>query len=310
MEPRDNVEGAAPPVDELGALALAAARAGADAIEQMQVAEGVQVDHKTASHDLVTTADRASEAAILRVLRGARPNDAVLAEESGRQAGTSRVRWLVDPLDGTANFVYNRSDYAVSVAAEHDGVLLAGAIVRPADGRWVLAAGRELHGSHEVRPRPGIRAATSAAEADTGKPASRTPTIRRPAHLSESLVSFGFPYSLADRQRSLALVAALVPYIRGLRVIGSAACDFLALVHGESDAACTIGLAEWDTAAGQAAVVAAGGAWERIITPAGLPVLIAGSQDVVNSLLAVIRGTPPDTDRGLSSHVDARLEEK
>jgi myo-inositol-1(or 4)-monophosphatase len=301
MEPTDNVE-EAPPVDELGALALAAARAGSDAIEQVLVAEHVQVDQKTAGHDLVTTADRASEAAILRVLHVARPNDAVLAEESGRRAGTSRVRWLVDPLDGTANFVYNRTDYAVSVAAEHDGVLLAGAIVRPADGRWLLAAGHELRGSHEERPRR-IGVSTSAAEAGTGMPTSGTLTVNRPRQLRESLVSFGLPYSLRDRQRSLVLVAGLVPHIRGLRIIGSAACDFLALVHGESDAACTIGLAEWDTAAGQAAVVAAGGVCERIITAAGLSVLIAASQDVVNGLAALIRGTPPDTDSGLSGGV-------
>jgi myo-inositol-1(or 4)-monophosphatase len=302
MEPTDSVEGA-PQAEELGGLALAAARAGADAIEQVVAAEGVQVDHKTAGHDLVTTADRASEAAILKVLRVARPDDAILAEESGRHAGTSRVKWLVDPLDGTANFIYNRSDYAVSVAAEHEGALLAGAIVRPADGRWLLAAGPELHGSHEDGPRPGTRVTTSPAAAGTRKPSSRSLTVSRPGHLRDSLVSFGFPYALVDRQRSLALVAALVPYIRGFRVIGSAACDFLALVHGESDAACMIGLAEWDTASGQAAVVAAGGVWERITTPAGLPVLVAGSQDVVNSLLALIRRTPPDPDSGLSRDV-------
>ena len=177
---------------EPGALTEAAARAGAAAIESVVAAGDVRIDYKTARHDLVTTADRASEAAIVGVLRSARPDDTILAEETGLHEGPSGVRWLVDPLDGTINFVYRRSDYAVSVAAEHGGVLLAGAIVRPADGRCVVTAGDELTASDEADSAPDVNAGDGGGAAVT----SRTLTLARPVDVPDALVAFGLPYSL------------------------------------------------------------------------------------------------------------------
>jgi myo-inositol-1(or 4)-monophosphatase len=118
-------------------LALKAARSGAEAIAEVR--GGLKTDAKQASHDLVTSADRASEQAVLQVLRSARPDDAVLGEERGEHPGTTRLRWLVDPLDGTANFIYGRAGWSVSVGAEIDGQPAVGAVVCPADGRWAAA---------------------------------------------------------------------------------------------------------------------------------------------------------------------------
>jgi myo-inositol-1(or 4)-monophosphatase len=101
-------------VDEVMALAARAARAGADAIRAVRRDAVVTV--KGPFREVVTDADLASEAAILEVIRAARPGDAVLAEESGESAGTSGVRWIVDPLDGTVNFIRGLDRFAVSVA--------------------------------------------------------------------------------------------------------------------------------------------------------------------------------------------------
>lgn len=254
--------------DDLGVLALAAARAGAEAIARVVHRGDLGVAQKSAAHDLVTTADRAAEEAVLRLLRAARPDDAVLAEESGRHAGSSGLRWLVDPLDGTANFVYRRADYAVSVAAEREGVPVAGAILRPADGRWVATSADGLRTS-------------GAGTVSLGSPETGSPR--------EALVSFGLPYALDQRRRTLALMGDLATHIRAVRVIGSAACDFLALVHGECDASVTVGLAEWDTAAGLALAAAAGGSWEHVDLTEDLRVLVAGPPPLVRRLAELVR---------------------
>ena len=128
----------------LGDLALHAARAAVAAIHDIQTDAVIQhanvvAQHKSGTHDLVTAADRAAEAAIFSTILSARPDDAFLGEETGAHDGTSGTRWLVDPLDGTANFVHGRSDYAVSVAAEVDGRIEAGAIIRPVEGLWAMA---------------------------------------------------------------------------------------------------------------------------------------------------------------------------
>jgi myo-inositol-1(or 4)-monophosphatase len=199
--------------DDAGILALRAAQAGATAIAAVAASDGVRTDFKSGDHDLVTTADKAAEAAVIEVIRAARPDDAILGEEGGAHPGTSGSRWLVDPLDGTANFVYGRADHAVSVGVLTDGVITAGAIIRVSDGRW---------------------AAASAGTATAGTIAQ--PSVNQHVPAAQALVSFGLPYDLGARQRVFGIVAALIPQIRGVRIAGSAACDFLALADGECDA--------------------------------------------------------------------------
>ena len=200
------------------------------------VARGeVRPDVKTGAHDLVTAADRASEAAIIEVIRAERPDDAILGEESGSHPGNSGTRWLVDPLDGTANFVYGRPDFAVSVGVDSGGAIVAGAIIRPSDGRWVLAdvVASEIAIGAELSP------------PQTTKLAGRQHVSSAPndeAHAADALVSFGLPYAMSARQAALAIIRAAVPHVRGARIAGSAACDFLAWAHGECDAFIGCGL--------------------------------------------------------------------
>ncbi len=240
-------------------------------------------EFKSAGHDLVTAADKASERAILTVLRGARPDDSIVGEEGGSHEGTSSVRWLVDPLDGTANFVYGRADYAVSVGATSNGRPVAGAIIRPADGQWLAGGMGGFHGTADD-DWAGVRA---------GMPSTTAERIAvlpaRVGGLAEALVAVGLPYSLPERQRVMGLVASLMPQVRGARVMGSAAGDLAAVTLGQCDAFLGFGLAEWDTAAGHALVLAAGGT-VRVVHPLNAAeVLVAGgSADVVDALAGLI----------------------
>jgi myo-inositol-1(or 4)-monophosphatase len=268
----------------LPALALRAARAGAAAIAAVVARGEVRPDVKTGAHDLVTAADRASEAAIIEVIRAERPDDAILGEESGAHPGNSGTRWLVDPLDGTANFVYGRADFAVSVGVESGGAIVAGAIIRPSDGRWVLAdvVASEIAIGAELSP------------PQTTKLAGRQHVSSAPndeAHAADALVSFGLPYAMSARQAALAIIRAAVPHVRGVRIAGSAACDFLAWAHGECDAFVGCGLAEWDTAAGQAIVLAAGGAVRSVGTP-DFDILIAASPPLAGELCDILGSLP------------------
>ncbi len=245
--------------------AVEAVRAGALAVQDVLAGGRFDVRGKSASHDLVTDADRASERAVLAVLRDRRPDDAVLAEESGVHEGRSGVRWLVDPLDGTANFVHGRRDHAVSVAAEVSGDFTAAAIHRPSDGEWAAAGSGDLTGSADV----------------VG--------ITTPPDLRRALVGVGFPYDLELRMQALSSLARLIPAIRDFRRIGSAACDTLALVQGRLHVFVGFGLAEWDTAAARAIVPAAGGVCADLTTARGLTAFVAGADSVVDAVVRLVR---------------------
>jgi myo-inositol-1(or 4)-monophosphatase len=186
-------------------LALTAARSGAEAIAEVLHRGGMQTNSKQAAHDLVTSADRASEEAVLRVLSSARPDDAVLGEETGEHPGTTGVRWLVDPLDGTANFIYRRAGWSVSVGAEFDGQPAVGAVICPADGRWATAdPGGVDAGGYDARP--GLVAVPR-----PPRPMRPSPTVP----MSVALVSLGQPYPLQTRADVLQVATALVPQLRG-----------------------------------------------------------------------------------------------
>ena len=260
-----------PQADDFGAIALQAAQAGAAAIARVRGAGPLEPVFKSGSHDMVTAADRAAEQAVVDTIRAVRPDDPILGEEGGSRVGTTDVQWVVDPLDGTANFVYGRADYAVSVGVRVGGVPVAGAIVRPDHGQWVrggpdgVAAGRD------------------------GEPGAPSASLDRPGiELSTALVAICLPYDLAARRRVLAVAADLAERVRAIRVMGSAAGDLAGVVLGQCDAVLGFGLAEWDVAAGEAIVRAAGGSVRRLDSTAGLPVLISGPPSLVDALAGAI----------------------
>ena len=194
---------------------------------------------KSSPTDVVTEMDRASEALIRRRLLAARPGDAVLGEEGG-ESGAGPVRWVVDPLDGTVNYLYGLADWSVSIAAEVDGVIVAGVVDAPVHGEVftaVLGKGAWLRAG-DGGPVP--------LRCNTGVP------------LAQALVATGFGYEVSRRVVQGEVVGALIPRIRDIRRNGGAAIDLCSVAAGRVDAYYERGVNYWDYAAGGLVATEAG----------------------------------------------------
>jgi myo-inositol-1(or 4)-monophosphatase len=170
--------GATPEIGELLAAAREAAREGAAmAMSWRRNLTALEVEEKAASDDLVSQADRDTERAIRAVLARLRPGDGVLGEEDGETEGTSAVRWLVDPIDGTTNYLYGRSEWAVSVAAvaRDDSRTLVGVVAEPALDRLSEAAAGSgaWSGGRRLRCNPAGDLSRALVEVNLGRPAQR-----------------------------------------------------------------------------------------------------------------------------------------
>jgi myo-inositol-1(or 4)-monophosphatase len=233
-----SVAGFSRDVDELLDVAHAAATAGArTAVEWSRHRDQLTVEEKQGPSDLVSEADREAEQAIRTVLYARCPDDSWLGEESGRGRGLSGICWLVDPIDGTTEYLYDRPGWAVSVAAvrEHDRRVLAGVVIEPAMQRITQAAlGR---GTWCDGQRAHCRSSTD---------------------LARSLIEVNLGAG-AQRRRAGQLMNALVPRVRDIRDCGSAASALAAVAAGRLDAYWGPGLREWDGAAGLLLVNEAGG---------------------------------------------------
>jgi myo-inositol-1(or 4)-monophosphatase len=190
-------------------------------------------DTKSSPTDVVTEMDREAEALITARIRAARPGDAILAEEGGQTApGETGVRWVIDPLDGTVNYLYGLPEWSVSIAAEVDGAIVAGVVDAPVLGETftaVAGGGAWLH-----------RRGSAATELHCNE---RVP-------LDRALVATGFGYDAGRRKVQGAVVGALLPRVRDIRRRGSAAVDLCMVASGRVDAYYERGLNYWDYAAG------------------------------------------------------------
>ncbi len=189
---------------------------------------------KSSPTDVVTEIDSACERLIRGRILAARPDDGFVGEEEESVVGTSGTEWIVDPIDGTVNFVYGLPFYAVSIAAAVDGVVQAGYVVNIASGKEFGAA--LGHGSFS---------------STAGAPAPAPLVLPPSARLDEALVATGFNYVREVRIHQAKAVAAMLPHIRDIRRTGSAALDLCALAAGEFDAYVEQGLKPWDLAAGR-----------------------------------------------------------
>ena len=227
--------GPRPSADELLELGVRAARDAARLV-QSGAARGVTVAAtKSSAVDVVTESDRSAERLIRKTLLGARPDDAVLGEEGDDESGTSGVRWIVDPIDGTVNFLYGIPQYAVSIAAELDGVVVAGVVRNAATGEeWTAIRGR---GSW----REGRRLVASGQ-----------------TQLGQALVATGFGYDAARRAHQAAVLAQVLPLVRDVRRFGAASVDLCFAAEGRVDAYFEKGLNAWDHAAGGLVAAEAG----------------------------------------------------
>ena len=229
-------------------LAVDTARAAGDLVTRGRATAAADVDAKSSPTDVVTAVDRASEELIVGRLLGARPADGVLGEEGAARPGTSGVRWVIDPIDGTVNFLYDLPGYAVSIAAEVAGEVVAGVVLNVASGELFTATrGGGAHVSSPARPEP-VRLSGS-----------------RPTSLEQTLVATGFGYRVEQRRSQGVVVGRLLPRVRDIRRFGSAALDLCAVAAGRVDAYYELGLNPWDYGAG--ALVAA----EAGIVVTGLP---------------------------------------
>ncbi len=201
---------------------------------------------KSTPTDPVTVVDTETERLLRDRLAQLRPGEHVLGEEGGGRSdeSTGRPTWVVDPIDGTVNFVYGLPAYAVSVAVQVDGQSVAGAVANVADGAVYSAA--RGHGAHVRRG-----AATVPLRAS------------RVDDLSMSLVGTGFSYDPHLRRRQAGVLAALLPQIRDIRRLGSAALDLCLVAAGQLDAYFEDNLNAWDWAAG-ALIAAEAGARVRV----------------------------------------------
>lgn len=236
-------------------------------------AEGVTVAaSKSSLEDVVTEADRETETLIRSLLAEARPDDGFLGEESGAEAGTSGLTWVVDPIDGTVNYLYGIRQYAVSIAVvegEPDPATwsaLAGVVVNPASGEVFAASvgeGATLNGAP-------IR-------------------VARPVELSQALVGTGFGYLADIRVEQAKVLVGLIAHVRDIRRQGSAALDLCAVACGRLNAYFERGLNPWDHAAG-GLIAAEAGARVGIAgeSRAGRDLLLAGQPDVAAALEALL----------------------
>ncbi len=254
--------------DRLLALAERAARAAGDVLLERFGGPARGVEAKSSRTDLVSDADREAERAILAVLADERPGDPVLTEESGAIAGAGGVRWIVDPLDGTTNFLYGLAAWSVSIAAEDADGLLCGVVHDPLAGETFTAArGR---GS-----RLGDRRIAASGLLD----------------LDRALVATGFSYLAAEREVQACALPAVLPRVRDVRRAGSAALDLAWTACGRVDGFYEVPLMRWDVAAGVLLVREAGG----IVSP--LPAvgprgdgLVAAGAGIHGPLSALVGG--------------------
>lgn len=219
---------------ELEHFAMQLASGAAEVIRD-QRGQGMAVSAKSTATDLVTEVDRRIEQWLVGRIARLRPDDAVLGEEGGGRPGSTAVRWVLDPIDGTVNFVLGLPQYAVSVAAEFEGAVVAGAVCNPVSGE-VFHARLGGGGFLGDAPLPGPR----------------------DVPLARAVVGTGFGYDAGQRERQVAVVGRLLPRVADIRRLGAASLDLCAVAAGRLDAYFEAGLNRWDYAAGALIAAEAG----------------------------------------------------
>ena len=256
------------PADLLPVAEAAARTAGALLRERFEEGAERRVHSKSTPTDLASAADLAAEEAIRGLLAERRPDDAILAEEGGgdQEVEPGRVRWVVDPLDGTINFLFRIPQWCVSVACEDERGTLAGVVFDPLRDELFAAT---LDGPATLNGEP-----LEAAE---------------PRPLPEAMVVTGFAYDAEVRARQAEIVAALVPRVRDVRRMGSAALDLAWLAAGRYDAYFERTVKLWDVAAGSLLCERVGLEVRDLPARDGLPYGVAAGRGALLDELSAFR---------------------
>jgi myo-inositol-1(or 4)-monophosphatase len=248
----------------LASVALRAARAAAAELVPRFGKAATGVSSKSSRTDLVSDADRAAESAILAVLATERPGDAVVAEEGGGSETASAVRWIVDPLDGTINYLWGIPHWSVSIAAVDERGTVAGVVFDPCRDEVFRAVRGEGAWCDDERL-----------------------TLGPAPELGEALVGTGFNYRAEERARQAPIIADLLSDVRDIRRFGSAALDLAWVAAGRLDVFFERGVEIWDWTAGALLVVEAGGVATPLAPTAERPAgIIAGPRPLVETLRA------------------------
>jgi myo-inositol-1(or 4)-monophosphatase len=226
-------------------LAIRGARAAG--VELMARYGHIQgLDTKTSATDPVSDADRAAEAILVKLITDERPDDGLLGEEGAARESKSGLRWVIDPLDGTVNYLYQLDNFSVSVAVEDSEGALVGVVHNPTNGRTYRA----------------VRGGGAGVD-------GRTLHVNEPVPMKRALVATGFGYSADVRAAQGAVIARLLPKVRDIRRIGSAALDLCAVAAGAVDGYFEEGVKAWDVAAGGLIAREAGASY-AVISPTGM----------------------------------------
>ncbi|MCZ4500826.1 MAG: suhB 2 [Marmoricola sp.] len=255
-----------PDRDALLDLAVGIAREAGALVAEHRAA-GVQIaETKSSDTDIVTLADRASETLIRERVLAARPEDGLLGEEGSDHAGTSGVRWVVDPIDGTVNYAHGLPNYAVSIGVEVDGEVVAGVVLNPAQGveyTAVLGGGAYRNGE-QVR-------------------------VAAPVPLERALVGTGFSYERSLRISQTRTLSALLPRIADIRRFGSCALDLCAIAEGSLDGYVEEGIGgAWDYTGGGLVAREAGARTEVLTGVAGRILVVAAPATTYDGFRALV----------------------
>jgi myo-inositol-1(or 4)-monophosphatase len=248
--------------------AVKAARRAGNIINRATRNLDVLAVREKAANDFVSEVDREAEHAIISTLHEAYPGHAILAEESGA-SGVSEYQWVIDPLDGTTNFLHGFPQYCVSIALEHRGVVTQAVIYDPARNDLFTASRGRGAFLNETRIR-----------------------VSKRAHLKSGLIGTGFPFKeLAHLDTYMAMLRDVMKGSAGVRRAGSAALDLAFVAAGRLDGFWELGLSRWDIAAGSLLITEAGGLVSNLEGNAGWMEsgnIVAGTPKVFVELLQIL----------------------
>ena len=256
-------------------IAVKAARRAATVINRASTQLELLTVESKSPNDFVTEVDRAAEKAIIDVLRDAYPGHGILAEESGESGADSEFVWIIDPLDGTTNFIHGFPQYAVSIAVTRNGVLEHGVIFDPISNELYTASrgGGAYLNDRRLR-------------------------VSRRLRLAESLIGTGFPFRQFDNiDAYLAMFREVAQKTAGIRRPGAASLDLAYVAAGRLDGFWEMGLAPWDMAAGVLMIQEAGGLVSDLAGESNFMAtgnLVAGTPKVFAQLLPVIQSYRTD----------------
>ena len=255
-------------------IAVKAARRAATVINRASTQLDLLTVQSKSPNDFVTEVDRAAEQAIIEVLRDAFPGHGILAEESGESGPESEFTWIIDPLDGTTNFIHGLPQYAVSIAQTKNGVLEHAVVYDPNTNEMFTAsrgAGAFLN--------------------------DRRIRVSRRTRLNEALIGTGFPFRRFDHVDAyLAMFKELTQKTAGIRRPGAASLDLAYVAAGRFDGFWEMGLSPWDMAAGVLLIQEAGGLVSDLSGEANYLTtgnLVAGTPKIFGQLLPIIQAWRP-----------------